>query len=283
MDRKEAIEVVRKKVDYYEADKRLKAALEALIPELAESEDEKTLEFMRDHFYNLVKLQDENERMYTKCLVFVTALTGQKAIQDSVVVVAANRPMISKFEAGKAAVLNNPEEYGLCKLAAWSEEDERMRKEIVDFIRWAVDRGSITKAQRERSDSWLTYLDKLKEKSEKPIIPGWSAGDERIRKNICRIVKEHMRHCAEAGIEIGDHREALQYLEKQKERKPVENTPIYVDAAKKYFDSWIEMHRDSPTKWGCFWEGILYSGKLHPAEWSEEDVPIEVEIPIIRK
>lgn len=41
MDRNEAIEVVRKKVDYYEADKRLKAALEALIPELAESEDEK--------------------------------------------------------------------------------------------------------------------------------------------------------------------------------------------------------------------------------------------------
>lgn len=41
MDRKEAIEVVRKKVDYYEADKRLKAALEALIPELAASEDEK--------------------------------------------------------------------------------------------------------------------------------------------------------------------------------------------------------------------------------------------------
>ncbi|MBO7684898.1 MAG: hypothetical protein J6Y20_05020 [Lachnospiraceae bacterium] len=120
MDRKEAIEVVRKKVDYYEADKRLKAALEALIPELAESEDEKTLEFMRDHFYNLVKLQDENERMYTRCLVYLDKLKGQKAIQDSVVVVAANRPMISKFEAGKAAVLNNPEEYGLRTINKWA-------------------------------------------------------------------------------------------------------------------------------------------------------------------
>ena len=61
-------------------------------------------------------------------------------------------------------------------------EDERIRKEIVNFIRWAVDRGSITKAQRERSDSWLAYLDKLKEKSEKPIIPEWSEEDEAFLK-----------------------------------------------------------------------------------------------------
>ena len=46
-------------------------------------------------------------------------------------------------------------------------EDERIRKEIMDFIYWAIDRGSITNEQRERSDSWLAYLEKQKE--QKPV------------------------------------------------------------------------------------------------------------------
>lgn len=125
MDRKEAIEVVKKNYPHVASSgSEFETALRELVPELVESEDEKTLEFMRGHFYNLVKLQDENERMYAKCLVFVTELKGQKAVQDSVAVAASNRTMISKFEAGKAAVLNNPEKYGLCKPAEWSEEDE---------------------------------------------------------------------------------------------------------------------------------------------------------------
>ena len=43
-------------------------------------------------------------------------------------------------------------------------EDERNRKQIVGFIRWAIDRGSITNEQRERSDSWLAYLERQKDK-----------------------------------------------------------------------------------------------------------------------
>ena len=41
MTREEAIEVLKKKAEYLESDKRFKAAVETLIPELAESEDEK--------------------------------------------------------------------------------------------------------------------------------------------------------------------------------------------------------------------------------------------------
>ena len=43
-------------------------------------------------------------------------------------------------------------------------EDERNRKQIVGFIRWAIDRGSITNEQREMSDSWLAYLERQKDK-----------------------------------------------------------------------------------------------------------------------
>ena len=39
-------------------------------------------------------------------------------------------------------------------------EDERIRKEIRDFICWATDRGSITKEQIEKSNLWLAWLEK---------------------------------------------------------------------------------------------------------------------------
>jgi len=72
MDRKEAIEVVRKKVDYYEADKRLKAALEALIPELAESEDEKNWEEEYTLQRIIEQLEDEGCPQSWKDLLYDT-------------------------------------------------------------------------------------------------------------------------------------------------------------------------------------------------------------------
>lgn len=39
-------------------------------------------------------------------------------------------------------------------------EDEKIKKEIVDFICWATDRGSITSEQREKYNSWLAWLEK---------------------------------------------------------------------------------------------------------------------------
>ena len=47
-------------------------------------------------------------------------------------------------------------------------EDERMRKEIRDFICWAIDRGSITKEQREQSTSWISWLNKQGECKPNP-------------------------------------------------------------------------------------------------------------------
>ena len=38
--------------------------------------------------------------------------------------------------------------------------DDKIRKEIADFIRWDIDRGSITKEQKEKTNSWLAWLEK---------------------------------------------------------------------------------------------------------------------------
>ncbi len=39
-------------------------------------------------------------------------------------------------------------------------KDERIRKEITEFILWALDRGSITECQRGKSNSWIAWLEK---------------------------------------------------------------------------------------------------------------------------
>lgn len=39
-------------------------------------------------------------------------------------------------------------------------EDEKVRKEVIDFICWATNRGSITSEQREKSNSWIAWLEK---------------------------------------------------------------------------------------------------------------------------
>ena len=60
-----------------------------------------------------------------------------------------------KWEGNPAAV-----DYIFPKIK--ESEDEKITNEIVDFICWATDRGSITKEQREKSNSWLAWLEKQK-------------------------------------------------------------------------------------------------------------------------
>lgn len=60
-------------------------------------------------------------------------------------------------------------------------EDERIRKEIVEFICWEIDRGSITNEQRKRSDSWLSYLEKQKEQKPAEWSEDWREEDIQTR------------------------------------------------------------------------------------------------------
>ena len=61
-------------------------------------------------------------------------------------------------------------------------EDERIRKEIRDFICWSTDKGCIAKEQVEKSNSWLAWL----EKQASPLLSNssnngknaWSEEDE---------------------------------------------------------------------------------------------------------
>ena len=58
-------------------------------------------------------------------------------------------------------------------------EDERIRKELIEFIEWSVDRHFMREDfhQAKRPSEWIAYLEKQKE----PNPAEWSEEDEKIR------------------------------------------------------------------------------------------------------
>ena len=154
-------------------------------------------------------------------------------------------------EHTKGYVIQDMIEFIFPELA--ESEDERIRKEIVDFIRWAIDRGSITKEQRERSDTWLAYLEKQKPSAEEVLI---KAGLKPYKdgNQWCILIGDNIQEgiCG-FGDTIDDAlyhllREAIAY---QKEQKPA-NIPSAGSGA---------MGTTPPA----------YKLDVKPAEWSEED------------
>ena len=128
-------------------------------------------------------------------------------------------------------------------------EDEMIRKEIVDFICWAIDRGSITKEQRERSDTWLAYLECQKEHQNNSDAPNESSW--------------------EGAISSSDNGRNLDELARE-----------YIDGVKQY--------HSTPT-WDLMQTAVCYgyhlgeevrsegADSVKPAEWSEEEKGILLE------
>ena len=81
----------------------------------------------------------------------------------------AYKDAFARFELCERTGLKPTKEYIFPELA--ESEDEKIRKEITDFICWATDRGSITPAQVEKSNSWLAWLEKQGEyKSPEKVL-----------------------------------------------------------------------------------------------------------------
>ena len=141
-------------------------------------------------------------------------------------------------------------------------EDERVRKEIVDFIYWAIDRGSITKEQRERSGSWLAYLEKQNEQER--IVPEREATDFEIEVHEIIAQARSDKRLADKDVLEQFEKEASCALmwkaEKQKEQKPAEH-PAKGDEYWRGFNEGKGIVMDNPEEYGL----------CKPAEWSEED------------
>ena len=68
-------------------------------------------------------------------------------------------------------------------------EDERIKKEIRNFISWAIDRGSITKEQREKAGSWFSWLEKQDEQKS-----SWSEEDKKMIDAALQVAHEYGLH-----------------------------------------------------------------------------------------
>ena len=106
MTREEALQAVKAKMDYYESDKRLRGALETLIPELKESEDERIrkhiVKFIDEQYPTHGNLKEEKDKM----LAYLEKQKEQKPAERS----EKDEEMIAKIDCYLDSVIGLSEE-----------------------------------------------------------------------------------------------------------------------------------------------------------------------------
>ena len=119
MDRQEAIEAIKAKMDYYESDKRLRAALETLIPELRESEDER----IRKEIISALKFANDGG-VYDKHIAYLEKQKEQKPAESKVDV-----KILKDIDLALRGLYD-----ALQQKNEWSEEDEERLDSVISFL-----------------------------------------------------------------------------------------------------------------------------------------------------
>lgn len=114
-------------------------------------------------------------------------------------------------------------------------KDERIRKELIEFIQWSEDRGMTRHDfhQAKRPSEWIAYLEKQKPTATingEPIptdnhsvdipLAEWSEKDEKIRKELVEYHKQQFEKNRDQEVGLF-HKDAIAYLEKQKQQNPI--------------------------------------------------------------
>lgn len=165
MTREEAIEVLKKKVEYLESDKRFKAAVETLIPELKESEDEKIRKWLIDYFKAVGKSWIHRDISPEQIIDWLEKQKEQKpADYDH----EMWKNCEANFEGGKKEVIDHPEKYGLQKPAEWSEED------IDKMVNKKARKSGTTKTE-------MQFYRQGIEDTLKSLRPSWKPSEDDIK------------------------------------------------------------------------------------------------------
>ena len=157
-------------------------------------------------------------------------------------------------------------------------EDERIRKEIIETIKWIKEGRFPTAVQIKKSNSWLAWLEKQREQntivnespSKEIILAVWELGN--IWKELTKGSS-----CTEYGTQlqfIQKHWNESDYYEKlQGEQKPKEKTIFYDSMDDLIADAMIDetnksnlLDRDKYNR--IYW---INSHRKKNFEWSEED------------
>ena len=183
-----------------------KNCLECVFPELRESEDERIIKFLK-HAATL----DAADELFQEYGVKHTQVTA----------------WLKKQKECFATISNTS-----------TNEDERIRKELIDFIQWAEDRGMTRHDfhQAKRPAEWIAYLEKQKINTEGDFGRGYDCGyeaclnshgaewfEKQKHPNGCFTCDEYKKGYEEGrrnGFTAG-YNKAMKEME-QKEQKPVE-------------------------------------------------------------
>lgn len=148
-------------------------------------------------------------------------------------------------------------------------EDERIRKEIIDFIQWSVDRHFMRKDfhQAKRPAVWIAYLEKQKE--QKPELPKPHKGDDTNPYDMS--VSEAQEYAIKRGFGI-PYNDGEVYVDERHMTQTIGNILRWADEhpkEQKPIDYKVELKKckDNPL---YFYDKYV-SIKQKLAEWSEED------------
>lgn len=154
-----------------------KEALATLIPELAESEDERTrkalIETVKCIYAGDTMFLSEQQR--DRYLAWLEKQKEQKPaewdkLQEDF------RNINEAFEDGKKEVVAHPEKYDLCQPAEWSEEDEEKLKAICTYLR---DYPRLAKlGDKLRFNEYSDFLKSLRQRVCKDSLqPSWKPSE----------------------------------------------------------------------------------------------------------
>lgn len=178
MDREEAI----RRIKAWNLDSDDREVLAVVIPELAESEDERIRKELVAFFIE-VRNREGNEGYWhdLKVANILAYLEKQKDLDKMIVVSPEvwDNAISDAFENGKREGEKQKEQ----KSTEWSEEDENARQNLIAHFEGKVLRLS-DEAKKEAVD-WL--------KSLRPVKQEWSEEDEERLKAICTYLQDYPR------------------------------------------------------------------------------------------
>lgn len=174
MTKKEAIEVIKTTMPYMW--KETKEAIQTLIPEFAESDDER----IRKELIAFVKFALKDGEAISLCskttkedvIAYLEKQKEQKPINYDH---EMRKNCEVNFEGGKRDVINNPEKYGLCKHSEWSDEDKDIINEVVSILI-----NDENRADNKREEDRLAYLAERIQSIHPQPKQEWSEEDDKM-------------------------------------------------------------------------------------------------------
>ena len=145
-------------------------------------------------------------------------------------------------------------------------EDERIRKEIIDYLSNELHNVKQLTPRTNEFDAWIAYLEKQKEQKSLDI----SAASEWLKNHVCNYVNSEYNEfhkCVEYDGSIDKERLVSDFEEAmQKEQKPAEWDELQAEFKNinEAFEDGKKEVVDNPERYGL----------CRPAEWSKEDTCI---------